>query len=229
MVDRAPPGVLVVDDQADICALLQTILRHHGFTVWLAPGGAEAVQLYGQQRDRVDLVLLDVDMPDWDGPRTFKTLRRINPDLCVCYVSGAGVDYTDDELIATGAARIIHRPFDAAQVAKVLWELVGTGHGNRRANDRRYPKQATRVSVGAGLAPTHVVESWVCDQSPGGLRLKSQFKLGDTGALLSIRPADAPEDSPWVPVQVRHSSRDEDGWAIGCQFLHPAAKRVFGE
>jgi CheY-like chemotaxis protein len=229
MVDRAPPGVLVVDDQADICALLQTILRHHGFTVWLAPGGAEAVQLYDQQRDRVDLVLLDVDMPDWDGPRTFKTLRKINPDLCVCYVSGAGTDYTDDELFATGAARIIHRPFDASHVAKVLWELVGTGHGNRRVNDRRYPKQATRVSVGAGLAPTHVVESTVCDQSPGGLRLKSPSRLGDTGALLSIRPADAPDDSPWVPVQVRHSSRDDDGWAIGCQFLHPASKRMFGE
>jgi hypothetical protein len=59
--------------------------------------------------------------------------------------------------------------------------------------------------------------------------LKSPNRLGEVGALLSIRPADAAADSPWVPVQVRHCSRDEDGWAIGCQFLHPAAKRVFGE
>ncbi len=223
------PGVLVVDDQPDIRALLQTILRHHGFTVWLAPGGAEAVQLYGQQRDRVDLVLLDVAMPEWDGPRTFKALRKENPGLCVCFVSGQGADYTDDELLALGAARIIHRPFEAADVAKVLWELVGTGAGNRRGNDRSYPKQATRVAVGAGLEPSHIVQSWVSDQSPGGLRLKAPNKMGDVGALLSIRPADAADDAPWVPVQVRHCSRDEDGWALGCQFLNPTAKRLFGE
>jgi CheY-like chemotaxis protein len=222
------PGVLVVDHQPDVRALLQTILRHHGFTVWLAPGGAEAVMLYGQQRTCVDLVLLTVDMPDWDGPRTFKELRKENPSLVACFVSGKGSEYTDDQLLTLGAARLIHRPFEAADVAKVLWELVGAGAGNRRGNDRRYPKQETRVAVGAGLEPSHVVQSWVSDQSPGGLRLKLPTKLGDVGALLSIRPADAPADSPWVPVQVRHVSRDEDGWAIGCQFLHPAAKRVFG-
>jgi hypothetical protein len=69
----------------------------------------------------------------------------------------------------------------------------------------------------------------VSDQSPGGLRLKLNAKLGDVGSLLSIRPVDAEDDAPWVPVQIRHCSRDEDGWALGCQFLHPAAKRIFGE
>ena len=208
---------------------MQTILRHHGFTVWLAPGGAEAVQLYGQQRNRVDIVLLDVDMPDWDGPRTFKALREDCPDLVVCFVSGASAEYTDEQLLALGAARVIHRPFEAADVAKVLWELVGIGAGNRRGGDRRFPKQVTRVAVGAGLEPIHVVESYVCDQSPGGLRLKSPAKLGDVGALLSIRPADALADAPWVPVQVRHCQRDGNSWAVGCQYLHPAAKKVFGE
>jgi hypothetical protein len=67
------------------------------------------------------------------------------------------------------------------------------------------------------------------DQSPGGLKLKLPTRLGEVGALLSIRPADAPSDSPWVPVQVRHVKADGDGWSLGCQFLHPAAKRVFGE
>jgi CheY-like chemotaxis protein len=223
------PGVLVVDDQPDVAALLQTILRHHGFTAWLAPGGAEAVLLHGQQRGRVDIVLLDVDMPDWDGPRTFKALREASPDLVVCFVSGAEATYTDEQLLALGAARVIHRPFDVCDVAKMLWELVGTGVGNRRGGDRRYPKQVTRVTVGTGLAPSEVVESYVCDQSPGGLKLKSAAKLGEVGSLLSVRPADAGDDAPWVPVQVRHCERDGSAWAYGCQFLHPAAKKVFGE
>jgi CheY-like chemotaxis protein len=223
------PGILVVVDNPDIRALLQTILRHHGFSVWLAPGGAEAVQLYGQQRSSVDIVLLDVDMPEWDGPRTFKALRRENPDLVVCFVTGRGSEHTDQDLLALGAAKIIHRPFEAANVASILWEIVDAGTGCRRGGDRRYPRQATRVAVGVGLEPSQVVESWVSDQSPGGLRLKLPSKLADAGALLSIRPADAPDDSPWVPVQVRHCNKEDDGWAIGCQFLHSAAKRVFGE
>jgi CheY-like chemotaxis protein len=223
------PGVLVVDDNPDVRALLQTILRHHGFDVWLAPGGAEAVQLYGQQRDKVDIVLLDVDMPEWDGPRTFKALRRENPNLVVCFVTGRGSEYPDKDLLALGAARVLHRPFEAANVAGLLWELVETGVGCRRGGERHFPRQTLRVSVGAGLEPSHIVESWVSDQSPGGLRLRSTHKLADTGALLSIRPVDAPQDQPWVPVQVRHCHQDGDWWAVGCQFLHPAAKRVFGE
>jgi CheY-like chemotaxis protein len=229
MPDRDPPGVLVVDDEPDVRALLQTILRHHGFTVWLAPGGPEAAELYRQQKGRVDLFLIAVNMREWDGPKTFKLLRRENPDAVACFISGQADEYADRELLALGAARVIPKPFEAADVAKVLWELVGTGVGNRRSNDRCYPKQATRVAVGPGLEPSHVVESWVSDQSPGGLKLKLPTKLGEVGALLSIRPADAAQEAPWVPVQVRHVKADGDGWAIGCQFVHPAAKKVFGE
>ena len=85
--------------------------------------------------------------------------QREPQPVCVCFVSGPGVEYTDEQLLALGAARVIHRPFEAADVAKVLWELVGTGVGSRRGDDRRFPRQVTRVAVGPGLEPSHVVES----------------------------------------------------------------------
>jgi hypothetical protein len=49
--------------------------------------------------------------------------------------------------------------------------------------------------------------------------------LGEVGALLSIRPAEAGSETPWVPVQVRHCRRDGDGWVVGCLFLYPADAR----
>jgi CheY-like chemotaxis protein len=229
MTDRDPPGVLVVDDQPDVRALFQTILQHHGFRVWLAPGGPGAIELYRQQKDRIDLLLVDVAMKEWDGPRTFKMLRKENPAAVVCFISSKSVDYSDTELLALGASKVIHKPFEAAEVAKALWELVGAGHGNRRITERHFPTLAMRVAVGAGLEPSHVVESSMSDQSSGGLKLKMPTKLAEVGCLMSIRPADAPADSPWVPVQVRHVHADGAGWAVGCQFLHPAAKRIFGE
>ena len=175
------------------------------------------------------MILLDVAMSEWDGPRTFKLLRSENPAAVVCFVSSESANYSDADLLALGAAKVIHKPFEAADVAKALWELVGAGAGNRRHSVRHFPKLETRVAVGTGLEPSHVVESWMSDQSPDGLKLKLPTKLGEVGALLSIRPADAPNDSPWVPVQVRHIHTDGEGWAVGCQFLHPAAKRIFGE
>jgi hypothetical protein len=46
------------------------------------------------------------------------------------------------------------------------------------------------------------------------------------GSILSIRPADAAEDAPWIPVQVRHGRDEEGGWTVGCQILHPAAMEI---
>ena len=59
-------------------------------------------------------------------------------------------------------------------------------------DDRRYPKLVTRVAVGAGLEPSHVVESQVCDQSPGGLRLKVPTRIG--AAHRAWTPIHVPRD-----------------------------------
>jgi CheY-like chemotaxis protein len=225
MADHSPPGVLVVDDQADILALLQTVLRHYGFTVWLADNGPTALSLYRQNRSRISVVLLDVAMPEWDGPRTLRALQGVNPDLICCFVTGESPRPTAAELRELGAALVVRKPFEPADLARQLWTLVGA---DDRRTAPRYELQSTRVAVGAGLEPSHVVQSWVSDQSPDGLGLRLPEKLGDVGAILSIRPADAADDTPWVPVQVRHCRPDPagGGWTVGCCFLHPAAQSL---
>jgi len=225
MSDRVSPGVLVIDDQADILALFQTVLRHYGFDVWLASDGPGAVELYRLHRDRISVVLHDVAMPGWDGARMLSALRGVNPAVVGCFVAGDGADPSDADLLALGAAAVVRQPFEPADLARRLWGLVGA---DDRRSGPRYPRQATRVAVGAGLEPSHVVESWVSDQSPDGLRLKLPEPMGDVGAILSIRPADAAADAPWVPVQVRHARADDDGWTVGCLFLHPTAVQALG-
>src|SRR5437660_9448725 len=106
MSDRASPGVLIVDDQPDVLALLQTVLRHYGFAVFLAPTGQGAVELYRYHRSEITLVLLDVAMPGWDGPRTLRALRAVNPEVVCCFVTGAAPEGTEQDLRALGAARV---------------------------------------------------------------------------------------------------------------------------
>ena len=69
------PGVLVVDDEHLVRALLQLGLERDGFEVWSASNGREAIDLYREHRERIAAVLLDVRMPGLDGPATLGALR----------------------------------------------------------------------------------------------------------------------------------------------------------
>lgn len=221
MSDSESPVVLVVEDQADLRALLQTILLHHGFRVLLATSASDAKLLFRHEHEAIDIVLLNAQFKGWDGVTALRDLRAVQPEVVVCFITGEVRNgHAEPDWIALGAAQVVRKPFEPSDMAQALWALVR--RRDRRGSERS-TTQSTRVKVGAGLEPEHVVESWIGDRSLDGLRLRLPEKLGDVGALLSIRPADADEDAPWVPVQIRHVSSEAGQWTVGCRFLHPAA------
>jgi CheY-like chemotaxis protein len=89
---RLPPRgsgtVLLVDDEAALRSLGQTILEQHGYRVLLAEDGAEAVEVYRREKDRIDLVVLDLTMPRLSGPDAFRRLLEIEPQVRVLFASG---------------------------------------------------------------------------------------------------------------------------------------------
>ena len=119
-------GVLVVDDEGCVRSLLSLWLRSHGFAVWLAASGQEALDLYRQHRDAIHVVLLDVRMPGMDGPQTLAALRKLNPQVRSCFMSGCLGQYTEEGLRKLEAAAILHKPFHPAEAAQVLWQLAST-------------------------------------------------------------------------------------------------------
>jgi CheY-like chemotaxis protein len=120
----ARPGILVVDDEALLRDLLQIVLLRKGFAVWLAESGHRAVEVYRQQRDAVSIVLLDVRMPDMDGPQTLAALQGIDPAVVCCFMSGDAGDHTPESLIALGAARLFEKPFRVEEIAQTLWQTA---------------------------------------------------------------------------------------------------------
>jgi CheY-like chemotaxis protein len=91
-------GILVVDDQEHLRGMLRIGLRQAGFSVWLAANGREALDLYRSYRAVIDVVLLDVHMPDLDGPQTLAELQRLSPQIRCCFLSADFGSYTEDEL-----------------------------------------------------------------------------------------------------------------------------------
>jgi CheY-like chemotaxis protein len=120
------PGVLVVDDEHMVRIMLQLGLERSGFGVWLASNGQEAIQLYREHRESIDVVLLDIRMPGLDGPQTLEALREMNPDIRACFMSGYLGDYAPEELRQHGAACVLPKPFLLADLAGVL-RLVAQG------------------------------------------------------------------------------------------------------
>jgi CheY-like chemotaxis protein len=110
----------VVDDDVLIRTLLHVALCRQGLAVWVAADGAEALRLYRQHRVKIDLVLLDVNMPGLDGPQTLELLRAENPSLRACLMSGARDHYSEAELAALGVTCFFAKPF---QVADLLQQL----------------------------------------------------------------------------------------------------------
>jgi CheY-like chemotaxis protein len=117
---RAKPGVLVVDDDHLVRILVQLGLEHHGLNVWLASDGREAIELYRQHQESIDVVLLDVRLPGLDGPQTLDTLRKLNSQVLVCFMRGDVGDYEPEELRQRGAAHVITKPFYLNELANTL-------------------------------------------------------------------------------------------------------------
>ena len=127
--DRSPrPGVLVVDDEPGVLALLREVLQREGYPVWLAASGDEAVTTYRRQQDQIRLVLLDVRMAGLDGPQTLAELRRLNPALRCCFMSGHTGRYTEEQLLQAGAWGVARKPFRLADLLTLVEKAVdGTG------------------------------------------------------------------------------------------------------
>jgi anti-sigma B factor antagonist len=130
--DRLPGGLLVVDDEPVIRCLLAARLRREGFHVWLADHGRQAVELYRRHCPETAAVLLDVHMPEMDGPQTLPRLRQHCPAVRCCFMTADPTPYTEEALLEMGAVRVFRKPFALSEVLETLSGLAGAPPRRRR-------------------------------------------------------------------------------------------------
>ncbi len=103
-----------------VLQLLRVALPRFGLEVWTAQSGAAAVDLLQHYAECIDIALIDVRMPDLDGPQTLQTLREIDTALPACFMTGFGGTYSPADLQGCGIAHLFGKPFDLAEVGTVL-------------------------------------------------------------------------------------------------------------
>jgi two-component system, cell cycle sensor histidine kinase and response regulator CckA len=124
MSKPAKPAILVIDDELDVVRLLKVVLEMGGMTVHTALGGQEAVGV-SRQHPEIDLAIIDVLMPNWDGPAVLKALRHINPRIRCCFATGM-IDGRARQWADMGVVRVFQKPFHLASLAELVFELAVT-------------------------------------------------------------------------------------------------------
>ncbi len=114
--------ILVVDDEEQIRALAKDILENFGYSVVLAESGSEAVKIYKENKENIDMVLLDMIMPKMSGKRTFEKLKEINPDIKTLLSSGFSQAGRVQELLSDGVRDFIQKPY---QVSELMLKVRG--------------------------------------------------------------------------------------------------------
>ena len=103
--------VLVVDDEELVLDLEVSMLQRIGYNTLIACNSREACQLFNDKNEQIDLVILDMIMPDENGATTYKRLKRINPDVKVLVSTGYGRDGNVEEILNDIQNELILKPF----------------------------------------------------------------------------------------------------------------------
>ncbi|MBW2647386.1 MAG: response regulator [Deltaproteobacteria bacterium] len=85
-----------------------------GYTVFEANGGNKAIE---SKKDKIDLVILDMIMPDMGGGKVYDVLQSINPDIRVILCSGYSIDDQATEILERGCNSFLQKPFDMNELS----------------------------------------------------------------------------------------------------------------
>ncbi len=116
--------VLLVDDEAAVREMTSETLEAFGYRTLIARDGAEAVAIYAQRRDEIDVVLTDVMMPVMDGPAAILVLRKMSPDVKIIGASGLTTGPGVAELDKMGVQHFIAKPYTAHLVLTTLEKVL---------------------------------------------------------------------------------------------------------
>jgi len=123
---RGSGTVLLVDDEDGIRLVAGRLLNQLGYQVLSAASGLQALEIYRRERDRIDLVILDMLMPGMRGAETFQKLQGIDPGVRVLLSSGYSLDGEAQQVMGGGARGFIQKPYRLAALSHKVAEILGT-------------------------------------------------------------------------------------------------------
>jgi DNA-binding NtrC family response regulator len=116
-----------VDDEQAIRESGRDVLGHFGFKVITAASGEEALELVKKGINKIDLTILDINMPGMGGYQCLKELLCLDPKLKVLIASGCSIDVRASGVMESGALGFIPKPYRISDLVKQIRLTIDSG------------------------------------------------------------------------------------------------------
>lgn len=125
------PGLLIVEDENEIRLLLAEVFRLENYEVYQAADGLKALDVFEENKDRIDLLITDLGLPHLGGIDVIRHLREAKPSLIIIGSSGYGRANIREEVLEAGGDDFMPKPY----VTKMLIEQVRVMLKERKAGE----------------------------------------------------------------------------------------------
>lgn len=108
--------VLLVEDDSIVRKLISTLIKSHGLKIIEAENGLHGLELFKKYKEKINLVLTDVVMPEMNGRQLYEEIIKIKPDAKVIFMSGYTDSVLDKHGILEKGLRLLQKPFSNEQL-----------------------------------------------------------------------------------------------------------------
>ncbi|MEA3279414.1 MAG: response regulator [Thermodesulfobacteriota bacterium] len=116
--------ILFIDDEKTIRNVGGEMLHEIGYNVIPASSGKEGIAIYKKNRENIDMIILDMIMPEMGGERTYKLLKEINTNIKVLLSSGYSIKGQATEILEKGCNGFIQKPFNMKKLSQAIRKIL---------------------------------------------------------------------------------------------------------
>ncbi|HYT89813.1 MAG TPA: PilZ domain-containing protein, partial [Gemmataceae bacterium] len=121
-------------------------------------------------------------------------------------------------LHAFAQPKTVARPAPSQQPLSQTYDPFVHGSATEQRAAHRRTGNPVEVLIRRPGSEGSQLRGYVLDRSTGGLCLRVEVVL-EAGALLHVRPVNAPPITPWIEIEVKNTYQTDEGWQLGCQFV----------
>jgi len=116
--------ILLAEDEESVRKLIKEVLEADGYRVVEAADGEEAVNKFMENKDRIDILLLDIVMPKMSGREVYERIKKIKPDIKLLMASGYPADFISQKGILEEGLNFIAKPMSPPKLLKKMREVL---------------------------------------------------------------------------------------------------------
>jgi len=142
MIDSEKPNkpartetLLLIDDEEGVLEVTREMLESMGYRVMIARSGPEAIEVFGKNKDDIDLVILDMLMPGMSGRVTLDHMMRLDPNVSVLLSTGCGLKGQAEKDLERDCNGFIQKPFNLEQLSERIKAVFSRQKASRRVQN----------------------------------------------------------------------------------------------